>query len=74
MGLLYLFFFKLNFTLQLSGHQPEYGPTNRAETCRWNYNLIKFHKTQSCVCITYILYYILAYIQHKGDVSLQQNK
>jgi len=28
------------FTLHLSKDQPEDGPTNRAETCRWNYNLM----------------------------------
>jgi len=27
-------------TLHLSKDQPEDGPTNRAKTCCWNYNLI----------------------------------
>jgi len=30
-------------------------------------------KYKDCVCTIYILYYILAYIQHNGDVSLEKN-
>jgi hypothetical protein len=39
--------YEINCTLHLSKGQPEDGPTNWAETCRWNYN--KFNKIQSCV-------------------------
>ena len=34
---------------------------NWAETCSWNYNLIKYKVVYDC--IIYILYYILAYLQ-----------
>ena len=34
-----------------------------------NYNLIKYKVVSDC--ILYILYYILAYIQHNGEVSLE---
>jgi hypothetical protein len=47
-------------------------PYNWAETCSWNYNLIK-HKVVY-ECIIYFLYYILAYIQQNGDVSLENYK
>jgi hypothetical protein len=46
--------------------QPEDGPTNRAETCRWHYNLIKYKVVSDCII------YILSYIQHSGDVSLKK--
>ena len=52
--------------------QPEHVPTNWAETCSWNYNLIKYKVVYDC--IMYILYYTLAYIQHNGDVSLGGKK
>jgi hypothetical protein len=41
----------------------------RAKTCSWNNNLIKYKVV--CNCIIYILYYILAYVQHNRDVSLE---
>ena len=50
--------------------QTEDGPTNMTETCRWNYNLIKYKVVSDY--IIYILYYILAYIQQNGDVSLEK--
>ena len=43
-----------------------------AETCRWDYNVIKYKVVSDC--IIYILYYILAYIQHNGDVSIKYYK
>jgi hypothetical protein len=36
------------------------------------YNLIKYKVVYDC--IIYFLYYILAYIQHNGDVSLKKNQ
>jgi hypothetical protein len=42
----------------LSKDQPEDCPTNWAETCHWNYNLIKYKVLPGC--IIYILYYIFA--------------
>ena len=43
-----------------------------AETCRWDYNLIKYKVVSDC--IIYILYYIFAYIQHNGDISIKYYK
>ena len=40
----------------LSKDQPEDGPTNWAETCRQNYNLIKYKVLLGC--IIYIFYII----------------
>jgi hypothetical protein len=61
----------INCTLHLSKDQPEDGPTNWAETCRWNYNLI-YQNTKLFLTVLYIYIYIynyiLAYIQHNGDV------
>jgi hypothetical protein len=48
--------------------EPEDGPTNRAETCPWNYNPIKYKVVYDCII------YILYYIQHNGDVSLEEKK
>jgi hypothetical protein len=63
----------INCTLHLFKDQPENGPTNWAETCSCNYNLIDLIKYKVVYeCIIYILYYILAYIQHNGDVSLEK--
>jgi len=45
-------------------------PYNWAETCSWNYNLIKCKVVYDC--IMYILY--LAYIQRNGDVSLEKKE
>jgi len=41
---------------------------------KYNIKYIKYSHTQSSVYdyIIYILYYILAYIQHNGDVSLEK--
>jgi len=50
----------INCTVHLSRDQPEDGPTNRVETCHWNYNVIKYKLVSDCI-ILYILYYILAY-------------
>ena len=56
------------FRLHLSKDQPEDGTTNRAETCRWKYNLIK-HKVVS-VCIIYILYFRI--FTHKFNSFLEK--
>jgi len=37
---IYIYIYTYNFTVHLSKDQPEDGPTNRAETYRWNRNLI----------------------------------
>ena len=39
-------------------------------SCSWNCNLIKYKALYDC--IIYILCHILAYIQHKRDVSLEK--
>jgi len=68
------------FTLHLSKDQPEDSPTNKVETCRWNYNIINykvvsdFNTYTYIYRIIYILYYISAYVQHNGDVSLENYK
>jgi len=45
-----------------------------AETCSWNYNLMKYKVVYDCIIYIYFLYYILAYIQHNGDVSFEKKK
>ena len=50
----------MNCTLHLFKEQPEDGPTNWAETCSWNYSLIKYKVVYDC--IIYILYYILGQV------------
>ena len=61
-----------NCTLHLFKDEPEDGPTvmpKHVPGIIIQYNLIKYKIV--CDCIIYILYYILAYIQHKRDVSLK---
>jgi hypothetical protein len=48
---------------------PEDGPTNWAKSRSQVYNLIKYKVVSDY--IIYILYYILAYIEHDVDVSLE---
>jgi hypothetical protein len=56
-------------------NQPEDDPTivpKRVAGIIILYNLIKYKAVYDC--IIYILYYILPYIQHNGDVSLENYK
>ena len=60
-----------NCTLHLSKDQPEDGPTNRAETCHWNYNLIQFNKIQIYVWLYYIFFilYFSLYSTQRGYLT-----
>jgi len=54
-----------------SENGPTIGPKHVARIII-QYNLIKYKVVHNC--IIYILYYILVYIQHNGDVSLENSE